>query len=111
MHFFMIMNALMAWIVIWYFNVDLFSSEFLMIESSKVSNRKSLKTFKLVTITECWLKCKQTADCKDIGTVTVRNKRVITCYLLANDESQFEREEIFLKINQIHSVAVSSIRL
>ena len=107
----MIMNALMAWIVVWYFKVDLFYSEFLIIKPSKVSNRNVLKTFKLLTITECWFKCKQTADCKDIGTATDRNKRLITCYLLASDEREFENDETFLKIHRIYSVAVSSFSL
>ena len=86
MHFLMIMNLLMTWIILWYCKVDLFYSEFLKIEPSKVSNKKILKTFKTVTITECWLNCKQTDDCKSIGTATDRDERIITCYLLESEE-------------------------
>ena len=106
----MIMNLLMTWIILWYCKVDLFYSEFLKIEPSKVSNKKILKTFKTVTITitECWLNCKQTDDCKFIGTATDRDERIITCYLLESEEKGFENEGTFLEMNHIHSVAVSS---
>ena len=108
MHFLIIMNLLMTWIILWYCKVDLFYSEFLKIEPSKVSNKKILKTFKTVTITECWLNCKQTDDCKSIGTATDRDERIITCYLLESEEKGFENEGTFLEMNHIHSVAVSS---
>ena len=98
----------MTWIILWYCKVDLFYSEFLKIEPSKVSNKKILKTFKTVTITECWLNCKQTDDCKSIGTATDRDERIIACYLLESEEKGFENEGTFLEMNHIHSVAVSS---
>ena len=79
-----------------------------MMEPSKVSNKKILKTFKSVTITECWLKCKQTDGCKDIGTAINRNVRIITCYLLESEEKGFENEDTFLEMNHIHSVTVGS---
>ena len=107
MNFLMNMKALMTWIILWYFKINLSHTEFLMIEQSKVSNRKILEIFKLATITECWLKCKKTADCKDIGTVTDKNKKTITCHLLASDEIEFENEEILYELNRIHSVTVS----
>ena len=107
MNFLMNMKALMTWIILWYFKINLSRTEFLMIEQSKVSNRKILEIFKLATITECWLKCKKTADCKDIGTVTDKNKKTITCHLLASDEIEFENEEILYELNRIHSVTVS----
>ena len=107
MNFLMNMKALMTWIILWYFKINLSHTEFLMIEQSKVSNRKILETFKVATITECWLKCKKTADCKDIGTVTDKNKKTITCHLLASDEIEFENEEILYELNRIHSVTVS----
>ena len=107
MNFLMNMKALMTWIILWYFKINLSRTEFLMIEQSKVSNRKILETFKVATITECWLKCKKTADCKDIGTVTDKNKKTITCHLLASDEIEFENEEILYELNRIHSVTVS----
>ena len=107
MNFLMNMKALMTWIILWYFKINLSHTEFLMIEQSKVSNRKILGTFKVATITECWLKCKKTADCKDIGTVTDKNKKTITCHLLASDEIEFENEEILYELNRIHSVTVS----
>ena len=75
----------------------------------KVSNKKILKTFKSVTITECCLKCKQTDGCKDIGTATDRNERIITCYLLESEEKEFENGGTFLEMNHIHSVTVSSL--
>ena len=109
MHFLIIMNLLMTWIILWYYKVDLFYSEFLMMEPSKVSNKKILKTFKSVTITECWLKCKQTDGCKDIGTATDRNERTIACYLLESEEKEFENGSTFLEMNHIHSVTVSSL--
>ena len=108
MHFLIIMNLLMTWIILWYYKVDLFYSEFLMMKPSKVSNKKILKTFKSVTITECWLKCKQTDGCKDIGTAIDRNERIITCYLLESEEKGFENEDTFFKMNHIHSVKVGS---
>ena len=107
MNFLMNMKALMTWIILWYFKINLSHTEFLMIEQSKVSNRKILETFKVATITECWLKCKKTADCKDIGTVTDKNKKTITCHLLASDEIEFENEEVLYELNRIHSVTVS----
>ena len=107
MHFLMIMNLLMTWIILRYFKVDLFYLEFFMTEPSKVSNKKILKTFKSVTITECWLQCKQTDDCKDIGTTADRNERTITCYLLTSEEKEFGNEYTFLEMNHIHSVTVS----
>ena len=78
-----------------------------MKEPSKVSNKNILKTFKSVTVTECWLRCKQTDDCKDIGTATDRNERMIDCYLLGSKEKELENEDPFLKMNHIHSVIVS----
>ena len=107
MNFLMNMKALMTWIILWYFKINLSHTEFLMIEQSKVSNRKILEIFKLATITECWLKCKKTADCKDIRTVTDKNKKTITCHLLASDEIEFENEEVLYELNRIHSVTVS----
>ena len=104
----MIMNLLITWIILWYCKVDLFYSEFLITEPSKVSNRKILKIFKSATVTECWLQCKQTDDCKDIETATERNKRIISCYLLASEEKELENEDTFLEMNHIHSVTVSS---
>ena len=79
-----------------------------ILEPFKVPNKKILKTFKSVTITECWLKCKQTDGCKDIGTAIDRNVRIITCYLLESEEKGFENEDTFLEINHIHSVKVGS---
>ena len=111
MHFLMIMKALMTWIILWYFKIDLSQTEFLMMEQSMVSNRDILETFQVATITECWLKCKKTADCKDIGTVTDKNKRNVICHLLGRDEIEFENEEILYEINRIHSVTVSSFIL
>ena len=79
-----------------------------ILEPFKVPNKKILKTFKSVTITECWLKCKQTDGCKDIGTAIDRNVRIITCYLLESEEKGFENEDTFLEMNHIHSVTVGS---
>ena len=107
MHILMNMKALMTLTILWYFKINLSHTEFLMMEQSKVSNRKILETFKLATITECWLKCKNTADCKDIGTATDKNKKIITCHLLASDEIEFENEEILYEMNRIHSATVS----
>ena len=107
MHFLMIMNLLMTWIILWYYKVDLFYSEFLMIEPSKVYKKTILKTFKTVTLTECWLQCKQADDCKDIGTAADRNERIIDCYLLGSEVKELENENTFLEMNHIHSVTVS----
>ena len=111
MYFLKNMKVLMTWIIIWYLEINFSHTEFLMMKQFKVSNRKILETFKLVTITECWLKCQKTANCKDIGTATDKNKEIITCHLLASDEIKFENEKILYEMNRIHSVAVSFLNL
>ena len=68
-------------------------------------------TFKTALITECLLKCKNTAGCKDVATVEDQNKKIIKCYFIASNEVNHDVEERYLEVNKLNSIEVSLFAL
>ena len=68
-------------------------------------------TFKTALITECLLKCKNTAGCKDVATVEDQNKKIFKCYFIASNEVNHDVEERYLEVNKLNSIAVSPFAL
>ena len=105
------MNGIVIWIIQFFLNVNLSIAEFFVKAPSSVSQRKVLLTFKTSLITECLLKCKNTAGCKDVATVEDENKKSFMCYLIATNEINHDIEERFLEVNKLSSIAVSLFTL
>ena len=101
------MNDMVVWIILSLLNVNLSIAEFFVNTPSIVSQRKVLLTFKTPLISECLLKCRHTAGCKDVATVKDQNKKSFECYLIANNEINHDVEERFLQVNKLSSIAVS----
>ena len=76
-----------------------------------VSQRKISLTFKTPVISECLLKCKNTAGCEGIATVEDQNKKSFECNLVASNEINHDVGERFLEVNKLSSIAVSLFTL
>ena len=105
------MNGMVIWIIQLLLNVNLFIAEFFVMTPSNVSQRKILRIFKTHLITECLLKCKNTAGCEDVATVEGKNKKSFECYLIASNEINHDVEERFLEVNKLNSIEVSLFTL
>ena len=105
------MNGVVIWIIQFLLTVNLSTGEFFVKTPASVSQRKILLIFKTPLITECLLKCKNTAGCKDVATVEDQNKKSFECYLIASYEINHEVEEKFLEVNKLSSIAVSLFTL
>ena len=105
------MNGVVIWIIQFLLTVNLSIGEFFVKTPASVSQRKILLIFKTPLITECLLKCKNTAGCKDVATVEDQNKKSFECYLIASYEINHEVEEKFLEVNKLSSIAVSLFTL
>ena len=105
------MNGMVISIILFLLKVNLSIAEFFVKTPSSVSQRKVLLTLKTALITECLLKCKNTAGCKDVATVEDQNKRSFECHLIASNEINHEVEERFLEVIKLSSIAVSLFTL
>ena len=86
------MSSMMKSIIMFLLNINLSVAEFFFTAQSNASQVKILQTFKGVLMTECLIKCKQTPNCKDISIVEGKDKKIVDCYLLANDNNYNDEE-------------------
>ena len=105
------MNCMVIWIIQFLLNMNLSFAEFFVMTPSSVSQRKLLLTLKTQFITECLLKCKNTAGCKYVATAEDQDKISFECYLIASNKISHDGDERFLKVNKLNSITVSLFTL
>ena len=107
------MSSLIFCYFVYLWKIMICSGTLLKVEPSEITNENILAMFNTATITDCWMKCKKTKNCKAItsktgdSNVITNSKNQINCYLLkANKKTEVSSMVASLQINKIGPITV-----